>query len=259
MDVSRRQFLRRGALAAAGIGLLQTSLVRGANAIVVRSPAKKVLILGAGMAGLVAAYELTQLGHDVTVLEARTRLGGRVHTLREPFADGLYAEAGADCVYAPGVRKPDEIAQIVKTVSPKPVNVLVSGFNHQLSLSQLTDLGVRRISVGSGLALAAWGTFSRAARLFATGRTASGRWRGLRSHARGGGKESAGTRGRVIAAEGSGITVNGVANVADVRGFTIWNEACNISTVIGPNSTFPDVVQAARYCAYWNLLIDLPR
>jgi prepilin-type N-terminal cleavage/methylation domain-containing protein/prepilin-type processing-associated H-X9-DG protein len=54
----------------------------------------------------------------------------------------------------------------------------------------------------------------------------------------------------VIAAEGSGITVKGVTNVADVRGFTIWNEACNISTVIGPNSTFPDVVQAARYCAY---------
>jgi 2-methylisocitrate lyase-like PEP mutase family enzyme len=74
-----------------------------------------------------------------------------------------YAEAGADCLYAPGVSKPDEIAQIVKTVAPKPVNVLVSGFNHQLSLSQLADLGVRRISVGSGLALAAWGVFLHAA------------------------------------------------------------------------------------------------
>ncbi len=75
-----------------------------------------------------------------------------------------YAEAGADCLYAPGASKPDEIAQIVKTVAPKPVNVLVSGFNHQLSLSQLADLGVRRISVGSGLALATWGTFLRAAK-----------------------------------------------------------------------------------------------
>ncbi len=74
-----------------------------------------------------------------------------------------YAEAGADCLYAPGVSNPDEIAQIVKTVAPKPVNVLVSGFNHQLSMSQLADLGVRRISVGSGLALAAWGAFLRAA------------------------------------------------------------------------------------------------
>jgi 2-methylisocitrate lyase-like PEP mutase family enzyme len=75
-----------------------------------------------------------------------------------------YAEAGADCLYAPGVSKPDEIAQIVKAVSPKPVNVLVSAFNHQLSLSQLADLGVSRISVGSGLALAAWGAFLRAAK-----------------------------------------------------------------------------------------------
>jgi 2-methylisocitrate lyase-like PEP mutase family enzyme len=75
-----------------------------------------------------------------------------------------YAEAGADCLYAPAVSDPDEIAQIVKTVSPKPVNVLVSGFNHQLSFSQLGDLAVRRISVGSGLALAAWGAFLRAAR-----------------------------------------------------------------------------------------------
>ena len=73
-----------------------------------------------------------------------------------------YAEAGADCLYAPGVSTPDEITQIVKTVAPKPVNVLVSGFNHQLSVSQLGDLGVRRISVGSGLALAAWGAFLRA-------------------------------------------------------------------------------------------------
>jgi 2-methylisocitrate lyase-like PEP mutase family enzyme len=74
-----------------------------------------------------------------------------------------YAEAGADCLYAPGVSDPNEIAQIVNAVAPKPINVLVSGFNHQLTLSELADLGVRRISVGSGLALAAWGAFQRAA------------------------------------------------------------------------------------------------
>jgi 2-methylisocitrate lyase-like PEP mutase family enzyme len=82
-----------------------------------------------------------------------------------------YAEAGADCLYAPGATKPDEIAQIVKTVAPKPVNVLVSGFNHQLTVSELADLGVRRISVGSGLALAAWGAFLRAAREIETNGT----------------------------------------------------------------------------------------
>ena len=82
-----------------------------------------------------------------------------------------YAEAGADCLYAPGATKPDEITQIVKTVAPKPVNVLVSGFNHQLTVSGLADLGVRRISVGSGLALAAWGAFLRSAREIKTNGT----------------------------------------------------------------------------------------
>jgi 2-methylisocitrate lyase-like PEP mutase family enzyme len=82
-----------------------------------------------------------------------------------------YAEAGADCLYAPGVSDPGEIAQIVNAVAPKPVNVLVSEFNHQLTLSGLADLGVRRISVGSGLALAAWGPFLRAAQEIKTNGT----------------------------------------------------------------------------------------
>jgi 2-methylisocitrate lyase-like PEP mutase family enzyme len=82
-----------------------------------------------------------------------------------------YAGAGADCLYAPGVKDPGEIAAIVKAVAPKPVNVLVAGFNRELSLSQLTDLGVRRISVGSALAAMAWGAFTRAAQgIAATGR-----------------------------------------------------------------------------------------
>jgi len=79
-----------------------------------------------------------------------------------------YAEAGADCLYTPGLSEPDEIAAVVRAVAPKPLNVLVSGFNSRLSLAQLAELGVRRISVGSGLALAAWGAFIRAAREIAT-------------------------------------------------------------------------------------------
>jgi monoamine oxidase len=87
LGLTRRQFLRNSALAVAGVGLVPPTTIRG--------PARKVLILGAGMAGLVAGYELSKLGHDITILEARTRPGGRVHTLREPFADNLHAESGA--------------------------------------------------------------------------------------------------------------------------------------------------------------------
>jgi 2-methylisocitrate lyase-like PEP mutase family enzyme len=75
-----------------------------------------------------------------------------------------FAAAGADCLYAPGVTKPDEIAAIVKAVAPKPVNVLVSTNNCDISVSQLADLGVRRVSVGSALARVAWGAFIQSAR-----------------------------------------------------------------------------------------------
>jgi 2-methylisocitrate lyase-like PEP mutase family enzyme len=79
-----------------------------------------------------------------------------------------YADAGADCLYAPGVREPDEIAAIVKAVSPKPVNVLMHGPSEVLTVSRLADLGVRRISVGSALARVAWGAFIRSAQSIAS-------------------------------------------------------------------------------------------
>jgi len=100
-----------------------------------------------------------------------------LHTALERLT--AYAEAGADCLYAPGVSNPDEISQIVKSVAPKPVNILVSGFNHQLSVSQLAELGARRISVGSGLALAAWGAFLHAAQEIKT----NGIFKGLANNA----------------------------------------------------------------------------
>ena len=59
------------------------------------SKPKKVIIVGAGLAGLSAGYELLQAGHEVQILEAQHRVGGRIYTLREPFAQGLYGEAGA--------------------------------------------------------------------------------------------------------------------------------------------------------------------
>ena len=70
-----------------------------------------------------------------------------------------YAEAGADCLYAPGIREEDQIAAVVEAVAPKPVNVLTFG----LSVESLRKLGVRRISVGGQLARSAYADLIRAA------------------------------------------------------------------------------------------------
>lgn len=99
--MTRRQFVRLVGIAGGGLALepafgLQPSSDK-AGTDRERRPAsgRKVIILGAGVAGLAAGLKLRETGHDVTILEARTRPGGRVHTLREPFSDALYAEAGA--------------------------------------------------------------------------------------------------------------------------------------------------------------------
>lgn len=73
-----------------------------------------------------------------------------------------YAEAGADCLYAPGIRTKKEIATVVKALAPKPLNVLIA--QPGLTVPELADLGVRRISVGGALARTAWAGFMRAAR-----------------------------------------------------------------------------------------------
>lgn len=106
--MKRRDFLKQTALAAGFAlsaresGLFASTpqaLKASDEGLKLKGAPKKVLVLGAGVAGLAAAYELTQAGHDVTVLEARGRAGGRVQTMREQFSDGLYAEAGAMNVY----------------------------------------------------------------------------------------------------------------------------------------------------------------
>ena len=77
-----------------------------------------------------------------------------------------YAEAGADVLYAPGLRTPEQIREVVAAVAPKPVNVLISA-PIGLTVADAAALGVRRISVGSALARAAWGGFLTAARALA--------------------------------------------------------------------------------------------
>ena len=93
--MNRREFLQQSALATP---LALSSLRAGVfsqSKLERKGGARKVIIVGAGLAGLSAAYELTRAGHEVTVLEAQSRAGGRVFTLRAPFSDDLYAEAGA--------------------------------------------------------------------------------------------------------------------------------------------------------------------
>jgi methylisocitrate lyase len=73
-----------------------------------------------------------------------------------------YSDAGADCLYAPGIKTREDIAAVVKAVHPKPVNLMIGASG--LSLAEAGDLGVRRISVGGSLARAAWGGFMKAAK-----------------------------------------------------------------------------------------------
>jgi 2-methylisocitrate lyase-like PEP mutase family enzyme len=78
-----------------------------------------------------------------------------------------FADAGADCLYAPGVIRPDDIAAMVRAVAPKPLNVLA--LDSSQTLAELRDLGVRRISVGGALARVAWAALLDAARQFQAG------------------------------------------------------------------------------------------
>ncbi|MFL1453133.1 oxaloacetate decarboxylase [Marinobacter sp. GN3S48] len=74
-----------------------------------------------------------------------------------------YADAGADCLYAPGIKTREQISAVVTAVAPKPVNVLI-GWDSDFTLQDLAELGVRRVSLGGALARAAWGGFIQAAR-----------------------------------------------------------------------------------------------
>jgi 2-methylisocitrate lyase-like PEP mutase family enzyme len=86
---------------------------------------------------------------------------------------GAYAEAGADCLYAPGIHDRDHIRAVVEAVAPKPINLLISAPGG-LTMRDAAELGVRRVSVGGALARAAWGGFIRAAKELAEQATFGG-------------------------------------------------------------------------------------
>jgi len=122
------------------------------------------------LARIKAAREaIDKTGEDV-MLTARTEgfIRGRPdmdETIRRLTA---FADAGADCLYAPGIKTREEIKAVVDSVAPKPVNVLI-GWPSILSVRDIAALGARRISVGGSLARSAWGGFMRAARQIADG------------------------------------------------------------------------------------------
>jgi monoamine oxidase len=97
--MDRREMLKAGGTALVGFAGMAPQLSAAAQT---RGTKQKIIVMGAGIAGLSCAYELTRRGHDVTVLEATGRAGGHVRTWHDPFADGLYADIGAEHFYYPG-------------------------------------------------------------------------------------------------------------------------------------------------------------
>src|SRR3979411_2347014 len=100
------------------------------------------------------------VGRAEGFLVGRPDLEQTIHRLK------AYGDAGADCLYAPGIRTPEQISAVGAGGAPKPVNLLM-GWPEELTLQQIAALGVRRVSVGGALARSAWGGFMRAAKLLA--------------------------------------------------------------------------------------------
>jgi 2-methylisocitrate lyase-like PEP mutase family enzyme len=131
-------------------------------------PQRPLYDLDTAIARLRAARNaIDQSGGDVLLVgRAECFLVGRPDLAETLARLKAYAQAGADCLYAPGIRTPDQISAVVAGVAPKPVNLLV-GYPSELTVTQIAALGVRRISVGGALACSAWGGFMRSARLLA--------------------------------------------------------------------------------------------
>jgi 2-methylisocitrate lyase-like PEP mutase family enzyme len=107
-----------------------------------------------------AGGEVFLIGRSEGFLVGRPNLVETIERLR------AYADAGADCLYAPGLQRSDHIAAVVAAVAPKPVNLLV-GAASEFTIRDIAAFGVRRVSVGGALARSAWGAFMRAASLIA--------------------------------------------------------------------------------------------
>jgi len=121
-----------------------------------------------------AGGEMLLVGRAENFFVGRADLHDTIARLR------AYADAGADCLYAPGIKSRAHIEAVVKAVAPKPINLLV-GSASEFTLDDIASMGVRRVSVGGALARAAWGGFLRAAR----GLAEAGRFDGFEGAASG--------------------------------------------------------------------------
>jgi 2-methylisocitrate lyase-like PEP mutase family enzyme len=131
-------------------------------------PAQPIHALPEALARLRAAREAIAAAGGDTLLVGRAEnfLHGRPDLADTIARLRAYAEAGADCLYAPGLKSRDDIAAVVAAVAPKPVNLLI-GATSDFTLADVAALGVRRVSVGGALARSAWGGFMRAAQAIA--------------------------------------------------------------------------------------------
>jgi len=131
-------------------------------------PARPLYTLDEAVARIRAARRgIDGMGGDTLLVgRAECFLAGRPD-LDEAIARlKAYSDAGADCLYAPGLKTSEQFAAVVSALAPKPVNALI-GWPSDLSVADVAALGVRRISVGGALARTAWAAFMRAARLLA--------------------------------------------------------------------------------------------
>jgi len=147
-------------LAAAGVGLVGGSIEDATG-----NDKDPIYNFDLSVARIKAAVEAARSlpFHFTLTARAENMIHGKIDlqdTIKRLVA---YADAGADVLFAPGLKTREQISEVVKAVAPKPVNIVLGAAGFDISFNELADLGVKRVSLGSALARAALGAFQRAA------------------------------------------------------------------------------------------------
>ncbi len=147
-------------LAAAGVGLVGGSIEDATG-----NDKDPIYNFGLSVARVKAAVEAARSlpFHFMLTARGENMIHGKIDlqdTIKRLVA---YADAGADVLFAPGLKTREQISEVVKAVAPKPVNIVLGAAGFDISFNELADLGVKRVSLGSALARAALGAFQRAA------------------------------------------------------------------------------------------------